>query len=212
MGYEALLFDTGRVHTIDIVIDDWDGFLETAQSEQYAPCAVVIDGETLRNVGIRGKGNTSLRSVASMGSERYSLKLEFDQYDTGKTYHGLDKLSLNNIIQDTTYLKDYLSYRLMGAFGVAAPLCSYAWITVNGEDWGLYLAVEAVEEAFLQRNFGSDYGALYKPDSTELGGGKGNFAAGGEGPGRAGRARPPCFIPATIRTTMPPSSTPPRPL
>ena len=43
-------------------------------------------------------------------------------------------------------MKDYLSYRMMQEFGVDAPLCSYAYITVNGEEWGLYLAVEGVEE------------------------------------------------------------------
>lgn len=26
MGYEDLLFDTSSVHTIDIVMDDWDGW------------------------------------------------------------------------------------------------------------------------------------------------------------------------------------------
>jgi len=71
-------------------------------------------------------------------------------------------------------MKDYLVYQMMGAFGVPAPLCSYAYITVNGQDWGLYLAVEGVEEAFLQRNFGKDYGELYKPDNMDMGGGRGN--------------------------------------
>ena len=174
MGYEDRLFNTAKVHTIDIVIDDWEGFLETAQSEEYSVCSVVIDGEAITNVGIRGKGNTSLSTVSSMDSDRYSFKIEFDQYDSTKTYHGLDKLSLNNIIQDNTYMKDYLSYQMMNEFGVAAPLCSYAYITVNGEDWGLYLAVEAVEESFLQRNYGSNYGELYKPDSMNFGGGRGN--------------------------------------
>ena len=174
MGYEDRLFDTSKVHTIDIIIDDWDGFLETARSEEYSVCSVVIDGEAVTNVGIRGKGNTSLSNVASMDSDRYSFKIEFDQYDSTKTYHGLDKLSLNNIIQDNTYMKDYLSYQMMGEFDVPAPLCSYAYITVNGEDWGLYLAVEAVEESFLQRNYGSNYGDLYKPDSMNMGGGRGN--------------------------------------
>ena len=174
MGYEDRLFDTSKVHTIDIIIDDWDAFLETARSEEYSVCSVVIDGETVSNVGIRGKGNTSLSNVASMDSDRYSFKIEFDQYDSTKTYHGLDKLSLNNIIQDNTYMKDYLSYQMMGEFGVPAPLCSYAYITVNGEDWGLYLAVEAVEESFLQRNYSINYGDLYKPDSMNMGGGRGN--------------------------------------
>lgn len=174
MGYETRLFDTSKVHTIDIIMDDWDSFIASAQSEEYSVCAVVIDGEVYSNVGIRGKGNTSLSTVASMNSDRYSFKIEFDQYDSTKSYYGLDKLSLNNIIQDTTYMKDYLTYRLMGQFGVAAPLCSYVYITVNGEDWGLYLAVEAVEDAFLQRNYGTDYGELYKPDSLSFGGGRGN--------------------------------------
>ena len=174
MGYEDRLFDTSRVHTIDIVIEDWEAFLETARSEEYSVCSVVIDGEAFRNVGIRGKGNTSLSSVASMDSDRYSFKIEFDQYDSTKTYYGLDKLSLNNLIQDNTMMKDYLVYQMMNEFGVAAPLSSFVYITVNGEDWGLYLAVEAVEESFLQRNYGSNYGELYKPDSMNMGGGRGN--------------------------------------
>ena len=79
-------------------------------------------------------------------------------------------------------MKDFLSYQMMDAFGVNAPLCSYAYITVNGEDWGLYLAVEGVEESFLTRNYGNGYGELYKPDSTSMGGGRGNggnFSMGG---------------------------------
>ena len=171
LGYENRLFDNSKVHTIDIVIDDWDGFIETCESEQYAVCNVVIDGELIKKVGIRGKGNTSLSSVRNMGSSRYSFKIEFDQYDNTKSYHGLDKLCLNNIIQDNTYMKDYLAYTLMNEFGVDAPLCSFAYITVNGEDWGLYLAVEAIEDSFLQRNYGSESGDLYKPDSMSFGGG-----------------------------------------
>jgi len=174
MGYENRLFDTSRVHTIDIVMDDWEGFLDTCTNEEYSVCSVIIDGEAYKNVGIRAKGNTSLSSVASYGNDRYSFKIEFDQYDNTKSYYGLDKLSLNNIIQDTTYMKDYLVYQMMGEFGVAAPLCSYAYITVNGEDFGLYLAVEAVEDGFLTRNYGSNYGDLYKPDSMSMGGGRGN--------------------------------------
>jgi len=171
IGYENRLFDHSKVHTIDIVMNDWDGFVENCESEEYSACNLVIDGEAVKNVGIRGKGNTSLSSVKNMNSSRYSFKIEFDQYENGKTYHGLDKLCLNNIIQDNTYMKDYLAYTLMNDFDVDAPLCSYTYITVNGEDWGLYLAVEAVEESFLERNYGSNFGELYKPDSMSFGGG-----------------------------------------
>ena len=174
LGYEDRIFDTATVHTIDIRMDDWEGFLEECTDEEYVLCDLVIDGESYNNVAIRAKGNTSLTQVAAYGNDRYSFKVEFDHYDSSITYHGLDKLSLNNIIQDNTYMKDYLTYRMMGYFGVDAPLCSFVYLTVNGEDWGLYLAVEGVEDAFLERNYGGDHGELYKPDSMSMGGGRGN--------------------------------------
>lgn len=173
-GYETRLFDTSKVHTVNIVMDDWDEFIESCTDEEYAQCSVIIDNEAYKNVAIRAKGNTSLSNVQSYGNDRYSFKIEFDHYDGTNTYYGLDKLSLNNIIQDNTYMKDYLTYQMMGYFGVSAPLCSYAQILVNGEEWGLYLAVEGVEESFLSRNYGNDYGELYKPDSMSMGGGRGN--------------------------------------
>ena len=174
MGYEGRLFDTGSVHSLDIVMDDWDSFIDTCENEEYAVCTILIDGEKFSNVAIRAKGNTSLSSVAQYGNDRYSFKVEFDHYDDSITYHGLDKLSLNNLIQDNTFMKDYVTYTMMNEMGAAAPLCSYVYVTVNGEDWGLYLAVEGVEEAFMQRNYGADYGEMYKPDSMSFGGGRGN--------------------------------------
>lgn len=176
IGYEDRLFDQSRMHTIDIVMDDWDSFIETCIDEEYSSCTVVIDGEKYSNVAIRAKGNTSLSSVAAYGNDRYSFKIEFDHYQTGKNYYGLDKLCLNNLIQDKTYMKDYLSYTLMARMGVSSPLCSFVQINVNGSAWGLYLAVESIEDSFLMRNYGKNSGELYKPDSTSFGGGRGNGA------------------------------------
>lgn len=174
LGYENKLFDTSTVHTLNIVMDNWDDFTANCQNEEYYDCTIVIDDEIYRNVAIRGKGNTSLSQVPAYGNDRYSFKIEFDHYDDSNTYHGLDKLCLNNIIQDNTYMKDYLTYQMMAEMGVAAPLCSYVNITVNNENRGLYLAVEGVEESFLKRNFRNNYGELYKPDSMKMGGGRGN--------------------------------------
>ncbi len=173
-SYEDKLFDDSYVHTLNIEMDDWDSFIETATSEEYSAADVTIDGETIHNVGIRGKGNTSLSTVSQLDSERYSLKIEFDAYEDSNSYYGLDKLCLNNLIQDYTMMKDYLAYKLMGEFGASAPLVSFVYVTVNGEDWGLFLAVEAVEDSFLERNYGSNFGDLYKPDTMSMGGGRGN--------------------------------------
>lgn len=172
--YENRLFNTDVVHTVDIVVDesDWQTMLDEATEEEYIKCNIVIDGESYKNVAIRPKGNSSLTQVAASDSDRYSFKIEFDHYNDSLNYYGLDKLCLNNSIQDNTYMKDFVSYQMMQEVGADGPLCSFAWITVNGQDWGLYLAVEGIEEGFAQRNYGSDYGAIYKPDNMDMNGGK----------------------------------------
>lgn len=171
LSYVTTLFDDTVVHSIDIEISeaDWNNLQENAAAEEYQLCAVTVDGEKLDNVAIRPKGNSSLSSVVSSDSERYSFKIDFDKYSDGLTYHGLDKLNLNNIISDNSYLKEYLSYDMMAYMGVAAPLSSFVKVSVNGEYFGLYLAVEGVEEAFAERNYSSDYGNIYKPDSMQIG-------------------------------------------
>ena len=85
IGYESRLFDTSKVHTIEIEMEDWDSFIDTCENEEYSECSVVIDGETFKNTGIRAKGNTSLSSVARYGNDRYSFKIEFDCYDDTRT-------------------------------------------------------------------------------------------------------------------------------
>ena len=173
-AYETRLFDTSFVHEINIEMDAWDDFIDTCEDEQYAQATLVIDGTVFKNAAIRAKGNTSLSSVSSYGNDRYSFKVEFDHYKSIDTCWGLDKLCLNNLIQDATYLKDYIAYTLMNKMGVKAPLCAFAWIKVNGEDWGLYLMVEGVEDSFLARNGVKATADLYKPDSMSFGGGRGN--------------------------------------
>ncbi len=142
--------------------------MRTRRRRRYVPCTVVIDGEEFYQVGLRAKGNNSLRLTEEYGLARYSLKLEFDHYVGGGSYHGLDKFSLDASFQDNSYLKSYLVYDMMDFMEVPAPLCSYVWVTVNGQPWGLFFAVEEPEAAFARRNFGANHGVLYKPDYTSL--------------------------------------------
>ena len=52
--------------------------------------------------------------------------------------------------------------------GVPAPATAFTQVMVNGEPWGLFLAVEDAEDAFADRVWGADHGALYKPDYRSL--------------------------------------------
>ena len=78
-------------------------------------------GRPFTRLGLRAKGNNSLRLTEEYGLSRYSLKLEFDHYRDGGSYHGLDKFSLDASFQDNSYLKTYLAYDIMDFLGVPAP-------------------------------------------------------------------------------------------
>ena len=175
MEYESKLFDTSSVLSVNILMDesDWADMLENALAEEYYSCDVEINGTTFYRVGIRPKGNTSLSSIASdPTTDRYSFKLEFDHYVEGQTCFGLDKLVLNNNYADATNMKEALVYDMFRFLGADASLYNYAKVSVNGEYWGVYLALEAVEDSFLLRNYGAQNGALYKPEGMDMGGGK----------------------------------------
>ena len=175
MEYETELFDTGSILTVNILMDeaDWNDMLENATAEEYYQCDVEVNGTTFYRVAIRPKGNTSLTSIASdPTTDRYSFKLEFDHYVDGQTCFGLDKLILNNNYADATNMKEALIYDMYQYLGADASLYNYAKISVNGEYWGVYLALEAVEDSFMLRNYGAQSGELYKPESMDMGGGK----------------------------------------
>lgn len=185
MEYESALFDTENPIQIDIQMaeGDWEEMLENATAEKYYSCDVLINDQKLYHVGIRPKGNTSLTSIASNpDTDRFSLKLEFDHYVEGQTCCGLDKLILNNNYADATNMKEAVIYDMYQYLGADASLYNYAKISVNGEYWGVYLALEAVEESFLTRNYGTSDGKLYKPDSMNMGEGPDGKDFGGQPP------------------------------
>ena len=170
-NYVTTIFDDDKVIEINIEMDEtaWQEMLDNASAEEYTSANVTVNGTTYNNVAIRPKGNSSLSQIAMDDTtDRYSFKIKFDEYVDGQTLDGLSKLVLNNNISDATYMKEYLSYKLLNSLGVPTPECAYAHITVNGEEWGLYLAVEPIEEEFIARNYGSTDGNLYKPESDSV--------------------------------------------
>ncbi|MGE7684985.1 CotH kinase family protein [Peribacillus simplex] len=167
--YTESVFDQSKVTTVDITLadEDLDSILDNPTEKEIVNADVTIDGETVKNVGFRTKGNLSLNSVVQMGdSDRYSWKIDFDYYQEDQDLHGLKKLALNNNYSDPTYMREYLSYELMDKMGIATPGHSYMYVTINGKEWGLYLGVEAIEETFLSTNFTDGTGDLYYPDGT----------------------------------------------
>lgn len=185
--YATKIFGTDII-SIEIIADeaDWQEMLDNATSEQYIMADVVVNGTKFQNVGVRPKGNSSLRQVVSSDSDRYSFRLQFDEYIKGQTCFGLDGFVVNNMTGDNTYMKEYVSYELMQEIGVDAPYFGFADIKLNGEGWGLYLAVETYGDSYETRTFGTTGGMMYNVKSMDMGG---NNKNGNEFP--QGDANPP---------------------
>lgn len=164
--YEQTLFDHSKLIEIDIQMDKeaWDNMITTASSEEYSACNVMVNGVLYENVAIRPKGNSSMASVTSRGSERYSWRIKFDKYEKKRTCDGLDVLILNNGFNDPAEFKEALAYDMYAYLNADASLYNYAVVSVNGEYLGTYLALEGVDKSFAKRVYGEDYGKLYKPE------------------------------------------------
>ena len=156
--------------SIDILADEdeWQEMLDNAISEQFIMVDVVVNGTTFTNVGIRPKGNSSLTQVANDDTtDRFSFRLQFDEYIDGQTCFGLQSFVVNNMIGDSTYMKEYVSYDMMKEMGVDCPYFGFADINLNGENWGFYLAVELYNESYEMRVEGNTQGSLYNVKIVE---------------------------------------------
>lgn len=168
---EETIFPKDKVVDVKITIDEdqFQDMLDNASAEEYKPASVEYNGIKLDNVGIRTKGNLSLRSVVQMeDSNRYSFKLSFDEY-VNQTLEGISKINLNNNYSDATSMREFLTYELADLMGLPTPEYSFVNIYINDELWGFYLAVEQIDESYLERNFGTSYGSLYKGVMTGQG-------------------------------------------
>jgi spore coat protein H len=156
----ASIFALDRVHTIEITVDP--EYLDSLENdrEHRVPCTFRFDGIELERVGIRQKGG--LGSVSDLsGKPGFSLKL--DDGVRGQKLDGLDKLTLNNAIQDPTLLHEHLGYELYRGLGIPASRTSHAIVSLNGFAYGIYVVAESVEKDFLRRQFdGLGDGNLYE--------------------------------------------------
>ncbi len=167
-SYKEKLFIEDEVGLVEIEIDpdDWADMLDNPMGEEYKEANITINGEKVSNVAVRTKGNSSLSSVANSDSERYSLKVDFNYYESTQSFYGLKKLNLNNNFSDSTQMREFVSYELMEQIGLPTPSHSYLKVMINGEYYGLMLGVEQVDDIFIAQNFKTNAGYLFKPDGV----------------------------------------------
>jgi len=109
------------------------------------------------NVAIHLKGSFTFQGI----DEKPSLTLNFDKFAKGQTFRGLDKIHLNNSVQDPTFLCEKLAREMFAAAGVPAARIGHARVSINGRSTGFYVLVEGYNKRFLKQHFKSTKGNLY---------------------------------------------------
>jgi len=200
------LFDRSKVLSVQITMDndDWDkirkqsrNFFEALQEKRktapvespytYVKATVTINGVKHTNAGVRKKG-----FIGSQSTSRPSLKIKLNYVDKNANAAGLTNLTFNNNKQDSSLVNQYLGYGVFHAAGSPAPRCSFAQVTVNGQNLGVYSHVESMKRPMYQRVFGNSNGTLYEGTAVDFyEGWAGSFEKkfGKDKPGRAAIAR-----------------------
>ncbi|MFN0246291.1 MAG: CotH kinase family protein [Kofleriaceae bacterium] len=110
------------------------------------------------DVGVRLKGHRSLRKLGA----KPSFKVKFDRFVPTQKLAKQKSLTLNNMIEDPSMMREVLAYRLFRALGVAAPDAGFAEVEVDGEPQGLYAVIEGIDKKFLKRRFKDPNGPVYE--------------------------------------------------
>src|SRR5215203_3284258 len=89
-------------------------------------------------VGVKLKGHGSFRTLDG----KAAFKLKFNEFVKDQTFLGLEKLTLNNMVQDPTMLHELLAYEAFRAAGLPGWRTGYSFLRVNGDAFGVYLNIE----------------------------------------------------------------------
>jgi spore coat protein H len=146
----------------------------TPENPTWVPATVEFNGLTWTNVGVRYKGNSSLRSGWNSGTLKLPLKLDFDEFEDeypeieNQRFYGFKQLSLSTAFNDSAYMRDVITSDLLAEAGlIAAETAYYEVILDYGEgpvSLGLYVVIEVIDDSVIESFFGDDSGNIYEGD------------------------------------------------
>ena len=165
---QSEFYETDNIREIHLHFYDenWDHLLDSLYVEGEGGrilADIEIDGSTYYSVGVRYKGYSSV----SVNYIKNPFNIKLDYVIDDQNHEGIDKIKLSNVIQDPSFLREVLCYEVCRKY-MPASNANYANLYIDGELWGLYTNVEAVNKEFLIKNFGSKYSPFFKCNPEEL--------------------------------------------
>jgi len=179
----GIVFNQNKVNKIHIVFtaQEWSDMQSNLQevrdngyAEQpaYFPVDFYFNGKQWYEVGIRYKGNSTLKNV-TIGKLPFKFNFDFfeDKFPeiNNQRFYGFEQLVLGNGYLDESLMRDKTATDVFRNFGVPAARSAFYEIYVDKGDgnyqyFGSYIMHEVIEDTFLKNYFGSESGNCYKPD------------------------------------------------
>ena len=148
----SVVFDPTSISKVELVHSAGSPWLtfDYLNSDTYRPANIKITlagkkAVTINNVGLRLKGQ------ASRYDPKFPMKVKFDAFVKGQNFLGLKRMTLNNMVQDPSFVHEATAYKLYRAAGVPAPRTGYSKVSVEGFYMGLYLNIESIDKVFAKR-------------------------------------------------------------
>lgn len=180
-----VVFNQTKVNKIHIVFttQEWNDMQSDLQTVKaggyqvepaYAPVDFYFNGIKWNHVGIRYKGNSSLKGA---GNGKLPFKFNFDYFEdiypeiNNQRFYGFKKLAMGSGFKDESLMRDKTASDVFRHFGVPATRSAFYEIYIdkgNGtyQYFGSYTMNEVVEDTFLKNYFGTESGNCYKPDGS----------------------------------------------
>jgi spore coat protein H len=158
----SAFFAREQVPEIRIEITGTNLFALRQSPRNYIRAKVHEGNVTYTDVGVHLKGAAgSFRMLDSGLGQGPAFTLNFDKFQDHQKFHGLDKIHLNNSVQDPSYMTEIICGDLFRAAGVPTPRGTHARVRFNGRDLGLYVLKEGFDKSFLQQYFTNTHGNCY---------------------------------------------------
>jgi hypothetical protein len=152
----------------------------TVNEARYVEASLRVGDTELPSIAVRFKGQFSIWGCVDQATgtrrvrvepffgnidvcQRFSLKLDFNEYDDDARLDGLKKLNLHAMSADPSKMRERLGYSLFRDMDLLSPRAVHARVYINGTYHGLFVAVEEVDGRFAANRFPrSGDGNLYK--------------------------------------------------
>lgn len=167
-------------------LDPFDNQSDVNFTPLWVPCSFKFNDVEWYSVGIRYKGNSTLKTAFQGDSKKYPFKLDFDEFEEvyseikNQRFYGFKQLNLSSNLGDGTFMREKVTADLFREFGVAAAHTAFAAVYLdigNGSEYiGLYTLVEEIDDTVIDFQFNNGDGNLYKPEGIGASFAQGTFS------------------------------------